>query len=225
MGLYPYGKVWFVGDSKTDGVTDAPGSCGPRDPAYVNFLAKVGGSLVGTTTGGADGLGGVLTPCPISGVALAGDGHPGYFCQDITTFASSWYGTAGPANVGVLYIGTNDLIQISQATPGFTIDRLYSDFATCLATVVALDANVRWFVCNMDPMPGFLVPLPFFFQFNAFVAAQVKQYQRQGKQVYLIDLFSAPITYNSGGIHQDVAGYAATATRMVAAMQTLRPAG
>ena len=224
---YPLGNVWPVGDSKFDGVTDPPGSCGPRDPMWGNFISKVGGAFVGTLTGGADGFGGILTPCPISGLPLAGDGHPGDHCLDITQGVAGWYGSIPVPKVAINYVGTNDLIAIADAAPGFNIDRLYSDWATQFATCFALNTAVTWFVCNLDQMPALLAAVPAqLAAINSFIGAQVKQYQRQGAQVYLIDLAGAVgITYNSGGIHQDVAGYAVTGARMVTAMQTLRPAG
>lgn len=226
---YPVGNVWCIGDSKTYGVTDAPGSCGARDPMYTTFLSSSGGALVGTLTGGANGLGGNLTPCTISGLALNGEGHSGIYCQDVTAGAAGWYATIAvvPA-AAILYIGTNDLIAIATATPTFNIDRLYTDFATCVSTVRALNATTALFVCNLDLMPSLLsspAASSALFALNAFIGALVKQYQRQGSKTYLIDLASASLTYNAGGIHQDIAGYAATSARIVAAMKTLRPAG
>ena len=229
---YPLGNVWPVGDSKTYGVTDPPGSCAYRDPMQA-FMAASGGAFVGTLAGGSNGIGtGVLTPCTISGLALLGDGHSGFTCVaggqgGIQPNIGGWFSSisATPPKFGIMYAGTNDLTFIATSVPGYNIDRLYTDFATMLATAVALNPALPWFVCNMDPMPQ-LVIIPEWNQFNAFIGALVKQYQRQGSPMYLIDLAGAPgITYNSGGIHQDVAGYAATSARMVAALQTLRPAG
>src|SRR5580692_443985 len=62
---YPLGNIWELGDSKIWGVTDPPGSCGPRDPQYP-FISSAGGAFVGTLVGGADN-GAQLTPCPITG--------------------------------------------------------------------------------------------------------------------------------------------------------------
>lgn len=218
----------MVGDSKTYGVTDPPGSCGPRDPMYGSFISVCGGTLVGTLTGGDDN-GSNLTPCPISGLSLAGEGHSGFHCQDITPAITGWYGSIATPNVGVMYAGTNDLIAMATAPPnqGWNLDKFGVDFTAMVAAAVALNTKLPWFVCNMDLMPALLAAVPTQLQqVNAFIGSVVKQYQRQGFPMYLIDLASAPgITYNSGGIHQDVAGYAATAARMVSAITTLRPAG
>lgn len=219
----------MVGDSKTYGVTDPPGSCGPRDPMYGNFISVVGGAFVGTLSGGAAGGDGNLTPCPISGLPLASDGHSGFHCTDITAGIGGWYASVSTPGCAVMYAGTNDLIAMATAPPdqGWNLDKFGVDFTAMMAAAIALNTKLPWFICNMDLMPALLAAVPTQLQqVNAFIGSVVKQYQRQGFPTYLIDLAGAPgITYNSGGIHQDVAGYAATATRMVAAMKTLRPAG
>ena len=225
MSIYPYGNVWPLGDSKTYGLCN-PGSCGPRDPMWVNFLSKVGGTLVGNITGGCNPDGSNFTPCPISGLPLEGSGFVGAFTFDILSGIPSNYASlSGIPVAGILYIGTNDMIYLTGGGSGYSLDGACVNLAGCVSALIAQNSAVTWFVCNLDLMPA-LTGSPFIFQYNAYIGALVKQYQRQGAPVYLIDLASAPgITWDGGGIHQDTAGYAATSARMVAAMSTLRPAG
>jgi hypothetical protein len=221
MSLYPLGNIIPIGDSKTWGVTDLPGGCAFRDTMWNGLLSTAGGAWVGSVIGEYPDN----ASCPLGGGALLGEGHSGFHCNDMQPQIASWYTNAGSPPKVILHAGTNDLIAIATSAPGWNIDKLYGDFARLLATLVgAVSSTTTIWVCNMDPMPS-LFGEPFFYPFNDFIRSQVKQYQRQGVEMYLIDLFSAAIAYNSGGVHQSAAGYATTGTRMIAAMKTLQPAG
>lgn len=217
--LVPMGNTWPIGDSITwgQGPEPPPGGCGYRDPLYLSLLgASMGAAFVGTLTGGQD-----VATCPISGLALASDGHVGFICSQINSGAPGWYASiASPRNI-LLDIGTNDLIRIATGVPGCSLAQTIADFDTMLATIVALNPNMFFFVSNMQPMPN-LTPIAEFAPFNAHIASRVAAYSSAGRSMYLVDLFTCMNSiaepnpgadFNSGGVHPNASGYVKMAAR------------
>lgn len=230
---FPVGNVWPLGDSKTDGVTDPPGSCGPRDPMYATITAW-GGAFVGTLSGGADGNGGVLTPCPTTSIALLHDGHSGDHNLDITQGLPTWAAGISTPHFVLAHVGTNDLIAMANASPGFNMDRFYLQYDQMVQTALALESKTTtiWVFSNMDPMPALLNTVPTqFFHVNNYIGQEVKKYQRQGWNIYLMDAFgSCSMTptlggdYNAGGIHESkTPGYSKISNCYLHTMSTYQP--
>lgn len=223
--LVPIGNLWPLGDSITwgQGPEPPPGGCGYRDPLYVSMAAAgMGATHVGTLTGGQD-----VATCPISGIALANDGHVGFICSQIQSGAPGWYASIPSPRVILLDIGTNDLIRIATGVPGCSLAQTIADFDSMLAVLVGLNPNIFFFVSNMQPMPNLTV-IPEFAPFNAHIASRVTAYRAAGRNMYLVDLFTCMNSiaepnpgadFNSGGVHPNASGYTKMAARWFSTIQ------
>lgn len=200
-----------------------PGGCGYRDVLY-GYLSGWGATYVGTLTGGED-----VATCPISGLALANDGHTGFTCSQLQVQLASYYTSIGSADTAILHIGTNDIVAIALGTE--TMAQAKTAFSLCLATFAALNTNMTIFVANVLNLPAVLAS-GLVETLNAHILSEVNAYQAAGRQMYLIDTFNAlaPIIdfnqgaqFNSGGVHPNATGYITFANKVYATLQTLKP--
>ena len=214
--MFPLGYFWPVGDSVTYG-TGGLGGCGWRDGMHAQNLAW-GGTLVGTQTGGTN-----FATCPISGLALKSDGWPGYTCEQVTSFAPSWFSTLSgtPPSIVTLLIGFNSLIQV--LLNARTMNQIIADFEATLSTVIALTPASKFFVGTIPNCSIGALAIPF----NDGIARAVEAHKRAGVACYLVDFWpvlTPVVDYDGGGLHPNYStGYPKMATKWATAIRTLQP--
>jgi lysophospholipase L1-like esterase len=209
-------RIWPIGDSITFGKgPPAPGGCGYRDPLAVSLAGSgvIDATFVGTLLGGQD-----VDTCPVSGIALASDGHSGFKSVEVAEQLADWYKAIGSADVVLLHVGANDVVGV--ATGRRTIEEATADFNAALTALASLDGQMVLFVSTLLNLPT--IASDTLAAFNANVAAQVDALRASGRRVYLVDMSNVTngarqpadgADFNSGGFHPVTSGYIKMAAR------------
>jgi lysophospholipase L1-like esterase len=178
-----------LGDSITDGF-NVPG--GYRIDLWDKIVADgYSVDFVGSMTNGPDSL-----------PDMNHEGHSGWTIDQIDSNISSWLSTYNPETI-LLHIGTNDMYG---SDPAGAPARL----ATLVDHITTQAPEAELFVATIVPISGYDETVQ---AFNATIPGLVEEQVNAGKNVHLVDLYSALTTADlADGVHPNEGGYSKMAT-------------
>lgn len=190
-------RVMPLGDSITDG-GNVPG--GYRIDLWQKFVA--GGhdvDFVGSMSNGPGGL-----------QDQAHEGHSGWTIAQIDANIAAWLSTHTPETI-LLHIGTNDMYGDPDGAP--------SRLATLVDHITTQAPEAQLFVAAIIPHTEHDSKVRVF---NAAVPGLVQEKASAGKNVHLVDMYSALTTADlADGVHPNAGGYSKMATVWYDALQSV----